>query len=89
VGRANICFELAPGSLRTAYRLTSFCFSAARQLFVGGFSGRIELTESAAQQLFVTRTTIEKHLGKAYLKLGVESREALSAMVGADTPWMT
>jgi DNA-binding CsgD family transcriptional regulator len=42
-----------------------------------------------AQQLFVTRKTIEKHLGNAYLKLGVNSRDALSAKVGKDTPLMT
>jgi DNA-binding CsgD family transcriptional regulator len=31
-----------------------------------------------AQQLFVTRKTVEKHLGNAYRKLGVNSREALA-----------
>ena len=31
-----------------------------------------------AQALFITRKTVEKHLGSAYTKLGVESRESLA-----------
>ena len=31
-----------------------------------------------AQRLFVTRKTIETHLGHVYLKLGIESREQLT-----------
>lgn len=35
-----------------------------------------------AQNLFVTRKTIEKHLGNAYIKLGVKSRAELPARFG-------
>lgn len=34
-----------------------------------------------AQQLFVTRSTVEKHLGHAYDKLGVTSRQSLIALL--------
>ncbi len=36
-----------------------------------------------AQALFVTRKTIEKHLGNAYTKLGINSRTELPAALGA------
>jgi len=42
------------------------------QMAAAGF-GNVEI----AQTLFVTRKTVEKHLGNAYAKLGVTSRAAL------------
>jgi DNA-binding CsgD family transcriptional regulator len=36
-----------------------------------------------AQSLFVTAKTVENHLGRAYRKLGVGSREELGALLGA------
>ncbi|MGI8712837.1 MAG: helix-turn-helix transcriptional regulator [Solirubrobacteraceae bacterium] len=39
---------------------------------------------SIAQALFVTRKTIEMHLGNAYRKLGVTGREQLAAALAAD-----
>ena len=42
-----------------------------------GFSNR-----EIAQALFVTRKTVEKHLGAAYAKLGISTREELSAKLG-------
>jgi DNA-binding CsgD family transcriptional regulator len=38
-----------------------------------------------AQALFVTTKTIESHLGRAYLKLGVKSRHDLTSVL-APTP---
>jgi DNA-binding CsgD family transcriptional regulator len=35
-----------------------------------------------AQQLFITPKTVENHLGRAYVKLGISSREALGAVLG-------
>jgi DNA-binding CsgD family transcriptional regulator len=35
-----------------------------------------------AQALFVTEKTIETHLGRAYIKLGVRSRRQLPALLG-------
>ncbi len=37
-----------------------------------------------AQQLFVTRKTVEKHLGNAYTKLEISSRDELSAALDPD-----
>lgn len=37
-----------------------------------------------AQALFVTRKTVEKHLGSAYLKLGINSRDQLHAVLGPE-----
>jgi DNA-binding CsgD family transcriptional regulator len=49
------------------------------RLAAGGL-GNIDI----AQQLFVTRKTIEKHLGNVYRKLDVNSRDALSDKLSAD-----
>lgn len=35
-----------------------------------------------AQALFITRKTVEKHLGNVYLKLGISSREQLPELLG-------
>jgi len=35
-----------------------------------------------AQELFVTPKTVENHLGRAYGKLGIGSREALADVLG-------
>ncbi len=35
-----------------------------------------------AQRLFVTPKTVENHLGRAYVKLGIGSREALRGVLG-------
>lgn len=35
-----------------------------------------------AQSLFITRKTVEKHLGNAYLKLAISSRTELPAALG-------
>jgi DNA-binding CsgD family transcriptional regulator len=35
-----------------------------------------------AQALFITRKTVEKHLGNVYLKLGISSRERLPEQLG-------
>jgi DNA-binding NarL/FixJ family response regulator len=37
-----------------------------------------------AQQLFVTRKTVETHLSHAYQKLGISSRQQLAAALAAD-----
>jgi DNA-binding CsgD family transcriptional regulator len=39
-----------------------------------------------AQALFVTRKTVEMHLGNAYRKLGIRSRAALAAALGESGP---
>jgi DNA-binding CsgD family transcriptional regulator len=39
-----------------------------------------------AQALFVTRKTIEKHLGSAYSKLDIASRDLLPALVAELRP---
>ena len=48
-------------------------------------------TPEVAQQLFITVNTVETHLRRAYLKLGVHAREDLPAALGtpatADRPW--
>ena len=38
---------------------------------------------AVAQELFVTRKTVEKHLGNVYLKLDISSRERLPALLAA------
>lgn len=45
-GTANVCFEVAPGSLPTEYGITSFCYPAPRQFFRGSWTGTHELLES-------------------------------------------
>ena len=42
--------------------------------------GNVEI----AQQLFVTRKTVEKHLGNAYTKLEISSRSELPAALESD-----
>ena len=37
-----------------------------------------------AQELFVTPKTVENHLGRAYAKLGIGTREALSQTLATD-----
>jgi DNA-binding CsgD family transcriptional regulator len=39
-----------------------------------------------AQALFVTRKTVETHLGRAYRKLGISGRGELANALGEQTP---
>jgi DNA-binding CsgD family transcriptional regulator len=39
-----------------------------------------------AQELFVTPKTVENHLGRAYVKLGISSRDALGGLLGDPHP---
>ncbi|MDX8151802.1 AAA family ATPase [Patulibacter brassicae] len=39
-----------------------------------------------AEELWVTRKTVEHHLGQAYAKLGIRSRAALAAALGREAP---
>ena len=44
-------------------------------------------TRVIAEQLYVSRRTVESHLGSMYRKLGVSSRPALvAALLGAGVP---
>jgi DNA-binding CsgD family transcriptional regulator len=51
------------------------------ELAAGGRSNR-----AIAQELFVTPKTVENHLGRAYVKLGISSREALGGLLGDPHP---
>ena len=66
--------------LTGAEALTASELRVAR-LAAGGLSN-VEI----AEQLFVSRKTVEKHLGNAYEKLGVNSRAALSPHLSSDHP---
>ncbi len=47
------------------------------ELAADGRSNRV-----IAQELFITPKTVENHLGRAYVKLGISSREALGGLLG-------
>ena len=51
------------------------------EMAAGGMSNR-----DIAQALFVTEKTVETHLGRAYLKLGVRSRRQLPEALGVTAP---
>jgi DNA-binding CsgD family transcriptional regulator len=51
------------------------------EMAAGGMSNR-----EIAQALFVTEKTVETHLGRAYLKLGVRSRRQLPEVLGVTAP---
>jgi DNA-binding CsgD family transcriptional regulator len=51
------------------------------EMAAGGMSNR-----EIAQSLFVTEKTVETHLGRAYLKLGVRSRRQLPEVLGVTAP---
>ena len=46
-------------------------------------NGSLLTNREIAQQLFVTPKTVENHLGRAYVKLGIGSREALANVLAA------
>jgi DNA-binding CsgD family transcriptional regulator len=91
--------DAAPLAERAAHELSA---SGARRVDRTLLSGVESLTPSErriagmaasgmsnreiAEALFLTRKTIEMHLGAAYRKLGVSSREALPAVLAGDKP---
>lgn len=51
--------------------------AASSLLLVPVEQGRLEGNREIAQNLFVTRRTVETHLGHVYQKLGLSSRDLL------------
>jgi DNA-binding CsgD family transcriptional regulator len=77
--RQRACDELAAmGARPRRIRITGIDALTASERRVARMAGGGLSNVEIAQQLFVTRKTVEKHLGNAYRKLGVNSREALS-----------
>src|SRR3954469_11329464 len=77
--------ELAALGVRTPTRpLTGIEALTGSELRVARLAARGMSNPEIAQSLFVTRKTIEKHLGNAYAKLGIASRHDLSAALLAE-----
>jgi DNA-binding NarL/FixJ family response regulator len=77
--------ERDPSRPRTVIRPALDRFSCAashqrlwRELASAGLSN-----PAIAQELFITRKTVEKHLSNVYLKLDISSRERLPALLAA------
>jgi DNA-binding CsgD family transcriptional regulator len=54
------------------------------ELRVGKLAATGRSNPEIAQELFVTRKTVEKHLGNVFMKLDISSREQLPDHLGAD-----
>jgi DNA-binding CsgD family transcriptional regulator len=71
--------------VRTQMRpLTGIEALTGSELRVARLAARGMSNPEIAQALFVTRKTIEKHLGNAYVKLGIASRRELPAALRAE-----
>jgi DNA-binding CsgD family transcriptional regulator len=81
---ARAAEELAALGVRTQTRpVAGIEALTGSELRVARLAARGMSNPEIAQALFVTRKTIEKHLGNAYAKLGIASRHELSAALGA------
>jgi DNA-binding CsgD family transcriptional regulator len=69
---------LATGARPRRELLSGVDALTASELRVAELAARGLSNPEIAQRLFVTRKTIETHLGHVYLKLGIESREHLT-----------
>ena len=79
--------ELGALGVRTAPRpITGLSALTPSELRVARLAARGMSNPEIAQALFVTRKTIEKHLGNAYAKLGIASRDELRGALGDQPP---
>jgi DNA-binding CsgD family transcriptional regulator len=82
---AKAAEELAALGVRTQTRpVTGIEALTGSELRVARLAARGMSNPEIAQALFVTRKTIEKHLGNAYTKLGIASRHDLPAALRAE-----
>ena len=81
---ATAAEELAALGVRTPARPgTGLSALTPSELRVARLASRGMSNPEIAQALFVTRKTVEKHLGNAYTKLGIASRHDLSSALRA------
>lgn len=77
---------LAAGARPRRQRLTGLQALTAGERRVCELAAGGLTNAQIAQRLFVTRSTVEKHLGHAYAKLGVTSREGLAGLLPEPPP---
>ena len=98
---ARTCSPARCGALRLAGRAREELVAAGARPRRAALSGRDALTPSErrvaqlaadgmtnreiAQALFVTEKTVETHLGRAFMKLGVRSRKQLAQALDRET----
>jgi DNA-binding CsgD family transcriptional regulator len=76
-------FELRAAGAKPRRRAVSGADAlTASERRVAGLAAEGLSNPEIAQSLFITRKTVEKHLGNAYLKLGVTSRADLAGALG-------